>query len=1119
MIRGNTQVTNNDLATGQPATTVPKAAGAEADRQARVLRFWRSIEYFSAQNVKKSDADALQVKDAGESERRYDVGQTGPAPWEAEHPLRRVVLEPDMTWRYVLYGGVFSLDRLYRTLADVFGEDGRDVDERTPRGDSALFAVAVSPGGRLLLDTLTVSQAAWALGRTLQPGPAAVGWLEGLDTADAALGSRIAARIQVWDDDQAAVLRAAGARVPPEGLAVSAGLVHELVANVAEALGVATVLAPREVLVRAQPVDVRYADQQPDTDFLNSFIADDLDRVATAAAAGEVGEALVSYLTEQPDDSARFDVRDPANLDAVLSMLAPVNVPVGRWPADLAHSLVTSQQLAVNRIRARLGNGAGLFGVNGPPGTGKTTMLRDLVAATVVDRAHQLAALTSPRDGFAPGEWTGWDIGPKKIRFPRLRPELTGFEIVVASSNNGAVENVSRELPDHRSINELWHDADYLREHATRLLNVGYKGPADAAPIAWGLIAATLGNKRNRSTFVNHLWFTPKDKKNTSQVAQGPGLMDWLADQNTKTGPATWSEAVQAFQAALAAEAAIRTARQHAHDTLQTLPRLTAAHEHARATVARAAEVLDGAIAVVEPARTAHEKAIAVAATARDRRREHRDARPPWWEVVFTLGKAARLWHTEDEPLAGRQRDAEATEEQTRVALQTAQDTAEQAHRALEVANATERESGQRLAAAIAVVEKVLASMTGKDPVPHLPDEFWRADEGLRERHAPWLDPNWNEARSNVFLAALDLHRVFLVRSGKQGRALLGAAMDVVRGAPRTAPAVAVLAAWQGLFLLTPVVSTTFASVARMLPDVGAEAFGWLLIDEAGQAPPQHAAGAIWRARRVVAVGDPLQLEPVVTALHTTQARLRDHHHVTGTWLPDRQSVQTLTDRVTPLGTHLHRDGEPLWVGAPLRVHRRCDEPMFSVVNDAVYDGLMLHGAPDRHDELGVLEPDKKERTPPVLDRPVRESMWIDVRGEADGNWIPAEGEAAAWVLRGLMNRHGLQAKDVLVVSPFRAAADRLKPLIRKQFGQGITCGTVHVSQGKEAPAVILVLGGGTQGARSWAASRPNLMNVAVSRAQHRLYVIGDIENWKGLPHFDVLAARLDVYEYGQRSH
>ncbi|MFC8797203.1 hypothetical protein ACFT2C_05695 [Promicromonospora sp. NPDC057138] len=59
---------------------------------------------------------------------------------------------------------------------------------------------------------------------------------------------------------------------------------------------------------------------------------------------------------------------------------------------------------------------------------------------------------------------------------------------------------------------------------------------------------------------------------------------------------------------------------------------------------------------------------------------------------------------------------------------------------------------------------------------------------------------------------------------------------------------------------------------------------------------------------------------------------------------------------------------------------------MSSIVNDTVYDGLMLHGDPNQQDKLGILPPDVEEPNPPVLDRPVRESLWIDVRGEADGN-------------------------------------------------------------------------------------------------------------------------------------
>ena len=47
---------------------------------------------------------------------------------------------------------------------------------------------------------------------------------------------------------------------------------------------------------------------------------------------------------------------------------------------------------------------------------------------------------------------------------------------------------------------------------------------------------------------------------------------------------------------------------------------------------------------------------------------------------------------------------------------------------------------------------------------------------------------------------------------------------------------------------------------------------------------------------------------------------------------------------------------------------------------------------------------------------------------------------------------------------------------------------------------MIVVLAGATDGAILWACQPPNLLNVAVTRAKDRLYVIGDAARWKERP-------------------
>ena len=72
--------------------------------------------------------------------------------------------------------------------------------------------------------------------------------------------------------------------------------------------------------------------------------------------------------------------------------------------------------------------------------------------------------------------------------------------------------------------------------------------------------------------------------------------------------------------------------------------------------------------------------------------------------------------------------------------------------------------------------------------------------------------------------------------------------------------------------------------------------------------------------------------------------------------------------------------------------------------------------------------------------------------------------------------------------------------------------GTVHTFQGKEATAVILLLGApdpAQGGARNWATTNINLLNVAVSRAKQNFYVVGNKSLWGNLGHMKLITRYL----------
>ena len=141
-------------------------------------------------------------------------------------------------------------------------------------------------------------------------------------------------------------------------------------------------------------------------------------------------------------------------------------------------------------------------------------------------------------------------------------------------------------------------------------------------------------------------------------------------------------------------------------------------------------------------------------------------------------------------------------------------------------------------------------------------------------------------------------------------------------------------AAWNWINMTIPVISSTFASFSRMCKNLGAETLGHLFIDEAGQALPQAAVGAIYRSRHVMVVGDPLQIKPVLTLDSNTLYMLGEHFGVTEKYLSASASAQILADAASQYGFYRKQDkAEDSLVGIPLWVHRRCRYPMFTISN------------------------------------------------------------------------------------------------------------------------------------------------------------------------------------------
>ena len=832
---------------------------------------------------------------------------------------------------------------------------------------------------------------------------------------------------------------------------------------------------------------------------LHSFFIKDLEKTKSIETVN-----LNAYLFGYNGERVNLDSKkDSENFRPYIfeQILQPKNYPLGRFPSNTKYALSLMQQVAVN-LSVGLDNRQ-IRSVNGPPGTGKTTLLKDIFAQLVVRQAYDIAKLP---EHFVKG--TERTIYFKNAAIGELPAYITENSVVVASSNNGAVQNIVNELPLNKAIDaallsEL-QKADYFREISNAKLSTKWledeNGKIKEVPVRealpgeekfWGAFSLEGGKSENMANVLMHI-------KHICQYLEEEYLpepeiygkfLKCYGDVNAlRTKGQVFADSIRAYR---------ECRRKLEEASVGYKKELTKKEKELQTELGKAAEIGRESRRQLEQLQSELRQVQNRAAIVRGNLdsmnnclQAHREQKPGFFagrrrkeaycnrleEITAQIVSLNR----ENADCRGREREILDGIRSWQVKLDQSAKTQTELPRQFQSWKAAEEGEISRLREKIRGYEKIRSASHAE------PLDLYQTYEELQMSN-PWFDESYRVAQSKLFILALRVRKQFLYENRKNIKAAIiiwGQQEKYLEQKP------VICAAWNWINLTIPVISSTFASFSRMCRNLGAETLGHLFIDEAGQALPQAAVGAIYRSRHVMAVGDPMQIPPVLTLNSNILRMLGRHFGVTEKYLSASASVQSLADAASRYGFYRKLDqSEDSWVGIPLWVHRRCRYPMFTISNVISYGGRMVQG----------IEENGK-------------TGWFDVGGTAHDKYVEEQGEFLLRMLRQMaaVNPKILDKKEkdvVFVITPFSNVAYQLSRKLKNFFtrydahGKPTNIGTVHTFQGKEAPIVFFVLGADSQsaGAARWAVDAANIMNVAATRAKEEFYIIGDRKLYLGL--------------------
>ena len=287
--------------------------------------------------------------------------------------------------------------------------------------------------------------------------------------------------------------------------------------------------------------------------------------------------------------------------------------------------------------------------------------------------------------------------------------------------------------------------------------------------------------------------------------------------------------------------------------------------------------------------------------------------------------------------------------------------------------------------------------------------------------------------------------------------------------------------------LIFPVWASTLQSIRNLLPYPDSGCINRLIVDEAGMIPLHQLFPALVRCNKAVIVGDPLQLEPIVSF---SQSIIEQYHQRAFT---DRGLSDTDYERYSPTAistaTAYHRaagvfdESDQIGKGIILSQHHRCVPPIIEFCD------LLCHY------NLDIRTKDKESRLGSNL-------IAYHVEGNYEQHINSQEIEAIERLVEHLVESgYSISSPDnkntIGVLSPYRAQADALYSRLRSKYHDfdRESIGTVHTFQGGQKSVIILSTRQCRDKDSFWFINRrPNLLNVSVSRAQELFILVGNLE-------------------------